>query len=1367
MPYTATVTVNNIVLPDGFLHQAGDVVTLSDDAYAQMGPTLRAAVLSGITPVPTGGGGSSYRGPYSSGTAYAVGDLVTAHSEAFVATAATTGNDPMISTALISGTPATIDSGDGASYEMGVKFTVARALLLTGVSFYKASMNTIAHTVTLWQLAANSIFQQVDQAVSSGETSSGMQTVPLQAYLEPGTTYMVSVSMRNYSLTQHVFDGAVTVGSVTAPAGAGMYNTIPGHAPNTTPGTNTSYWVTPVWNELDTAHWQTLGEYQLAPVGMPSATESAASYVAAQIGANGGLAGLDGSGKLITGQLPAAVLQAANNLSDVSSAATSRTNLGLGTSATRAVGTVTGTVAAGDDSRIAGALQAANNLSDVGSAATARSSLGLGTAAVKTVNTTAGTIAALGTQAAGASGQVPDAAHVHPMPRLDQVGAPTAPVALNSQKITGLANGSASSDAATFGQLPVNPLLSANNLSDLASAPTARTNLGLGGAAVLAVGTGAGTVAAGNDTRIAGALQAANNLVDLVNAATARTNLGLGGAAVLSVGTTTGTVAAGDDSRLTASLRVAAPSGDVTGATDITAINAAIASANTFGGNAVLLQTGTYWVNAPVILRSGVVLRGAAPEATILMLANGANCDVVQSLNFSTLSLTGASTWQVSGVWNCGVADLAIDGNRANQTGASWGVRIFGYNFNLNNLNVRSCYTDGLWTEWGPLSSDAPATTDGSESTVNNVKSHHNGRHGWMHLGPSDCRFDKVMAFKNNQASGTTSIGFWGLQDRYSNVLSTDSTMNGTAASGFTGTFNLNSATATDLYAGTGTLTVTTSTGTATMTYTGKTTASFTGCTVTSGSGNFQTGNSVVNSTSKFTTNGLQMTACHAWSNDHTWACVLDGQTSVANSHWEGARYGQLLIRNSANVAGGFVYDFSPIATGCGIQLGDDGTTPGLPITTALAANACHINTRVSSILNDTARRASVRWVSATQSNIQVHNVTKTTGTYASTVASASNNVDISTWTGSGTLTVASTNQIPDGAGTLTVATSNGTFTCTYTGNNVTVGANRTSGTQFTGLTATGSPPGGSLLSTGGAVALVGIGTVAYTGTVDGGSRLALQSAGPTTAISTAASYVQEFGPRRFDLGSAANGFLLRTNGTDQLNLNTASKQLQLPNGQTIILYSDNYTTQLLKLDGTTGVVTGPTRGGKGTLFPGASWVPGDHGLVTWNGDPIYANANSVVATAGTVYHIRVHCPVVFTATNVLLYVVTAGSGLTSGQCFAGLCAPGGTMIASTADLSSGATSFASGGSYTFPLSGGPYTNLAAGDYTVCFFFNGTTGPALLRFGNVAGNAPNIGLGNGTYRHFTDSTNTGRTTTFPTNKGTESASAFAWFAGIN
>ena len=147
---------------------------------------------------------------------------------------------------------------------------------------------------------------------------------------------------------------------------------------------------------------------------------------------------------------------------------------GLGGAAVLAVGTTTGTVAAGDDSRITGAAQKASNLSDLASVATARTNLGLGGAAILNVGTAGSTVAAG-----------------------------------DDSRITGAAQ-------------------KASNLSDLASAATARTNLGLGGSAVANVGTTTGTVAAGDDSRITGAAQKASNLSDLASAATARTNLGLG-----------------------------------------------------------------------------------------------------------------------------------------------------------------------------------------------------------------------------------------------------------------------------------------------------------------------------------------------------------------------------------------------------------------------------------------------------------------------------------------------------------------------------------------------------------------------------------------------------------------------------------------------------------------------------------------------------------------------------------------------------------------------------------------------------------------------------------------------------------------------
>jgi hypothetical protein len=87
-------------------------------------------------------------------------------------------------------------------------------------------------------------------------------------------------------------------------------------------------------------------------------------------------------------------------------------------------------------------------------------------------------------------------------------------------------------------------LQTTNNLADLDDPTAARENLQLGGAAMLEVGTTAGTVAAGDDSRLSDAR------TPTAHTQAASTITGLGGAALLNVGTAAGTVAAGNDSRL-------------------------------------------------------------------------------------------------------------------------------------------------------------------------------------------------------------------------------------------------------------------------------------------------------------------------------------------------------------------------------------------------------------------------------------------------------------------------------------------------------------------------------------------------------------------------------------------------------------------------------------------------------------------------------------------------------------------------------------------------------------------------------------------------------------------------------------------------
>jgi glycerophosphoryl diester phosphodiesterase len=159
-------------------------------------------------------------------------------------------------------------------------------------------------------------------------------------------------------------------------------------------------------------------------------------------------------------------------------------------------------------------------------------------------------VASLGTDGKVPAAQLP----VHTDP-VTSVNGETGAVVLDAADVSAYSAADGSALAIRVTATESGRLLAADNLSDLTNAGSARTNLGLGGAAVLGIGTTAGTVAAGNDSRITGALQKASNLSDVADAVTARTNLGLGAAATRAVGTASGQVAAGDDARITGALQ--------------------------------------------------------------------------------------------------------------------------------------------------------------------------------------------------------------------------------------------------------------------------------------------------------------------------------------------------------------------------------------------------------------------------------------------------------------------------------------------------------------------------------------------------------------------------------------------------------------------------------------------------------------------------------------------------------------------------------------------------------------------------------------------------------------------------------------------
>lgn len=170
------------------------------------------------------------------------------------------------------------------------------------------------------------------------------------------------------------------------------------------------------------------------------------------------------------------------------------------------------------------------------------------------------------------------------------------------------------------------------------------------------------------------------------------------------------------------------------------------------------------------------------------------------------------------------------------------------------------------------------------------------------------------------------------------------------------------------------------------------------------------------------------------------------------------------------------------------------------------------------------------------------------------------------------------------------------------------------------------------------------------------------------------------------------------------------------------------------------------------------TWSASDYSLISWAYDPATAASNQVPTTPGTIYGIRMHVPFATTITNVILYVQTAGATLTANECYAALYNTAGTLLSSTADQS---TNWQSTGLKVMPLAAAQA--VAAGDYYLGLFFNGTTGPSLIRgVGSLAGN---IGLANASTRFCSGST--GNTTVAPTAFGTMAGTSSTFWGAFS
>jgi Pectate lyase superfamily protein len=161
------------------------------------------------------------------------------------------------------------------------------------------------------------------------------------------------------------------------------------------------------------------------------------------------------------------------------------------------------------------------------------------------------------------------------------------------------------------------------------------------------------------------------------------------------------------------------PSG---GSDSTTAIQAALSSFGTLAafssgtGGVVYLPAGTYQTTKPLIIPSGVTLAGAGPLVTVILLATGSNCDVIQWSTYNSsaqATILGVSAGSIGNAFYAGVRDLGIHGDAFHTTvvGYHHGINITmnplnsaagsDYDFDpdplISNVIIEACTGDGFY----------------------------------------------------------------------------------------------------------------------------------------------------------------------------------------------------------------------------------------------------------------------------------------------------------------------------------------------------------------------------------------------------------------------------------------------------------------------------------------------------------------------------------------------------------------------------------------------------------------------------------------------------------------------------------------------
>lgn len=180
---------------------------------------------------------------------------------------------------------------------------------------------------------------------------------------------------------------------------------------------------------------------------------------------------------------------------------------------------------------------------------------------------------------------------------------------------------------------------------------------------------------------------------------------------------------------------------------DAAAINAAIDSVASSGGGTIYFPTGTYILGSAVILKSYVILEGNGFARTILQGKAATSHSLILTENYA--SLVGSNT--AAGPLNFGLRNMSIDGNKANRTGSGFCLGIYGYDYELTNLEIYRSRGIGLYSEWCTIG-NVPVTAFGKdtmEAHITGLRIFQCAASGLVFNGPHDSIFRDIHTYIN------------------------------------------------------------------------------------------------------------------------------------------------------------------------------------------------------------------------------------------------------------------------------------------------------------------------------------------------------------------------------------------------------------------------------------------------------------------------------------------------------------------------------------------------------------------------------------------------------------------------------------------